>query len=234
MSNSTEITNISFEFGPHHLSQLEFLDRALTNIYSQSLNNATVELLFIDANTCFAFSPNTIDLIRSCIIDIIVNNSRYTDRVIIQPLINLMLLYTYTDNPCHQYPLQIVSTLTTAFTAQIFSISQQSCCYFGTSTIFAADSYNPLDFTAFLATRIIPTVVGGNTAGLATTQTSNTTNTNTNTNTSTAAVTAVAAAAATTIAATIPLAFDSRRTSIWMFHLHFGASKLVLFPIFVD
>ena len=42
MSNCITIINISSEFGPHHSTGLEYLDRALNNIYFNVLEDTTL------------------------------------------------------------------------------------------------------------------------------------------------------------------------------------------------
>ena len=66
------------------------------------LRNATVESLFTDPTTRTAFNPNTIDLIHSGIIDLIVDNSRYIDCAVIEPIIVVMPLYVYVGGPDHR------------------------------------------------------------------------------------------------------------------------------------
>ena len=46
MSNFKAITQLNFIFGPHHSPKYEFLDTALNNVYSKSLDNATLASLF--------------------------------------------------------------------------------------------------------------------------------------------------------------------------------------------
>lgn len=107
MPNFTTITNIAFEFGPHHLPRWVNLDDALNNIYSEALSIATVESLFADTSTsiCMPFNPNAIDFIQSGIPDIITNNS-CVNWTVVQLLINSISLYSFVGGSKHLLALQ--------------------------------------------------------------------------------------------------------------------------------
>ena len=75
MLNFTTVTNINFEFGPHHYTKLKNLNRSLNNIYFECLDDAFVTSLFTDSQQT-TFKDTAINLIRTSIIDIIVANSR--------------------------------------------------------------------------------------------------------------------------------------------------------------
>ena len=74
MSDFTTVTAINFEFGPCHSPQLVYLDTTLKNVYSEPFEDVTLASLFTNTNHA-AFNANGIDLLRSAIIAIVVNNS---------------------------------------------------------------------------------------------------------------------------------------------------------------
>ena len=87
MSNFTPITFVNFEFGPHHSFQLAYLHTALNNAYSEPLEDTTLSLLFIDVNRT-AINVNEMDLLRSTILETVVNNNR-ADLQTIEPLLKI-------------------------------------------------------------------------------------------------------------------------------------------------
>ena len=207
MANYTTITDIVFEFSPLHLTQLEYLDHSLNNFYSKFLEDPVTMSLYTDSNKT-TFQNDAITLIRSGIFDIITANSR-SNRFVVEPLIDALPLYSVIGSTSNKSrcPLRSVSTLATAFAAQVKAAKTHFTINLMTGIIFVANDYDPNDFTGFFLTCVVPTL--GN---LGAQQTSNVTNPANPANpAATAATTAAAQAlAAASIAVTLPVAFNSR------------------------
>ena len=137
--NITSITSVNFGFRPHHSPRLAYLDTTLNNVYSdfEPFEDVTLASLFTDTNCCTAFNANAINLLRSMILAIAVNNSR-ADQPTIEPLLNNMPLSTRAGSPKAQFNIRGPSTPALAFQAQIVSHNKDITIILNVVSIFCS------------------------------------------------------------------------------------------------
>ena len=104
MSNYITITNVAFEFTPHHTPKLVEVHNAFNNVYSEPFTRATVAALFTDTNRT-AIDPDALTTIHTEIVDLIFAANTAADRATVAAIIDPLPLSASAGQPPRRSPL---------------------------------------------------------------------------------------------------------------------------------
>ena len=90
---------------------------ALNDIYFEDLNDATVDGFFTTVD-CTLVATDAVTALWLALVDVVLLTST-TDRTIVAPIFNQMLLFTSFGNPAQRYPIRTPASLTTILNATL-------------------------------------------------------------------------------------------------------------------